>query len=130
MYGRIDAHVNEQHQNQGRLESLSFYQKKLLLHAMKFPGVKKIVYSTCSTFAEENEDVIAAVLNESDSFALKKALPAWPHRLSNPNYPWADLCLTADHQHDRTDGFFVALLQKVKVKRKNWDGQPENYEYE
>ena len=78
--------------------------------------VKRIVYSTCSTFAMENEDVVAAALQENDSFTLKKALPLWPHRLENPNYEWADLCVTADHQRDRTDGFFVAHIQKVKSK--------------
>ena len=126
MYGRIDAQINRSHAEDGnnsdyhRLESLSFCQKKLLLHAMKFPGVKKIVYSTCSIYSVENEDVVAAALGESEQqhiFRIKTALPNWPHRLTNPKYPWAEMCISADYNKCATDGFFVAVLEKIKVKK-------------
>lgn len=42
----------------GRLYKLAGLQHKLLTHAMtSFPLVKKIVYSTCSVYPEENEEV-------------------------------------------------------------------------
>ncbi|QDS77490.1 hypothetical protein FKW77_000153 [Venturia effusa] len=45
-----------------RLTSLSTFQLQLLKHAMKFPGAKKIAYSTCSIHMEENESVVIKAL--------------------------------------------------------------------
>ena len=45
-----------------RLATLSVFQSKLLLHAFSFPSAMKITYSTCSTYAEENEMVVWKVL--------------------------------------------------------------------
>lgn len=40
-----------------RLSKLSWLQTKLLKHALSFPKVKRVVYSTCSISVEENEQV-------------------------------------------------------------------------
>jgi len=45
-----------------RLEALSAFQLKLLLHAMRFPAARKITYSTCSVHAQENEYVVLRAL--------------------------------------------------------------------
>ncbi|KAI9893289.1 MAG: hypothetical protein M1814_000418 [Vezdaea aestivalis] len=45
-----------------RLAGLSGFQLKLLLHAFNFPNARKIVYSTCSTCAEENEIVVCRAI--------------------------------------------------------------------
>jgi putative methyltransferase len=45
-----------------RLASLSAFQSKILDHAMHFPNATKIVYSTCSVHAEENEHVVVKAL--------------------------------------------------------------------
>ena len=45
-----------------RLQSLSSFQTKLLLHAFRFPQSRKVTYSTCSLYAEENELVVLAAL--------------------------------------------------------------------
>lgn len=47
----------------GRLEALSAFQLKLLLHAFRFPAARKVTYSTCSLHAEENEHVVVKALN-------------------------------------------------------------------
>lgn len=46
-----------------RLGNLHAFQKKLVLHALAFPNARKITYSTCSIHDEENEHVVAAVLD-------------------------------------------------------------------
>jgi putative methyltransferase len=100
------------------------------MHAMKFPGVKRIVYSTCSVYSVENEDVVSAAFNDSEqqgSFRIKEALPNWPHRLSNPKYAWSDMCVVADYENDQTDGFFVAVLEKIKVKSKTKSNEEDTY---
>jgi 16S rRNA C967 or C1407 C5-methylase (RsmB/RsmF family) len=153
MYGRVEIFYGpNSHKSKDRLKSLAFYQRKLLVHAMKFPNVKRIVYSTCSINSEENEDVIAAALEWGDGyqpsnnenamdeeyaeretteetgpfknsrdtshskFRVKNTLPSWPHRSDNPNYEWAEFCVKCDYENDLTDGFFVAVLEKVKEK--------------
>ena len=74
---------------QRRLKSLSDFQKEALLHAFSFPNVRHVVYSTCSVHNEENEHVVAHVLDcerakptsaRLGPFCLAKALPQWPRR--------------------------------------------------
>ena len=48
-----------------RLTALSTFQLKLLLHAFHFPSARRITYSTCSTYAEENEHVVMKALASS-----------------------------------------------------------------
>lgn len=45
-----------------RLDALSAFQLKLLLHALHFPGARKVTYSTCSVHAQENEHVVMKAL--------------------------------------------------------------------
>lgn len=45
-----------------RLANLSFFQLRLLQHAMAFPSAKRITYSTCSLHKEEDEYVVVRAL--------------------------------------------------------------------
>jgi len=45
-----------------RLNTLSGFQLTLLLHALSFPHAKRITYSTCSIYGQENEHVVVAAL--------------------------------------------------------------------
>ena len=45
-----------------RLEALSYFQLKLLLHAFRFQHATRIAYSTCSIHSQENEHVITKAL--------------------------------------------------------------------
>ncbi|KAJ8385170.1 hypothetical protein AAFF_G00192210 [Aldrovandia affinis] len=48
--------------SQGRLSNLVACQKQELAHAIKIPKSSAIVYSTCSSFSEENEEVVRRVV--------------------------------------------------------------------
>lgn len=91
-----------------RLTSLASFQLKCLNHALSFPGLHRLVYSTCSVHRQENEDVVSACLQQNSSFRLVPVLPQWPERGLQP----LTQCLRASPSATRTHGFFVALLQR------------------
>jgi len=96
-----------------RLESLSNMQATLLSHALSFPGLKTLAYSTCSIRAEENELVVSKVLGERRDFRLRKALPQWPRRGDPSATDQPDMFVRADPDLDLCHGFFVAVIEKV-----------------
>ncbi|RVD87556.1 uncharacterized protein DFL_001783 [Arthrobotrys flagrans] len=58
-----DEEVQDSDTSKERLQSLSDFQVAIILHAFSFPNARRITYSTCSIHAEENEHVVARVLN-------------------------------------------------------------------
>lgn len=46
-----------------RLSALSTFQLKMLVHAFHFPKARRVAYSTCSIYAEENEHVVVKALS-------------------------------------------------------------------
>ncbi|KAL9119488.1 MAG: hypothetical protein Q9187_003959 [Circinaria calcarea] len=120
------------HKLQSRLASLSTFQTKLLLHAMSFPRARKVTYSTCSSYAEENENVVLnALLSDSAVQNGWKILSrneqingmrSWPIR-GNVNAcrngsidkslaeDLADACIRCEKgTREGTQGFFVAAF--------------------
>ncbi|NXS98596.1 NSUN5 methyltransferase, partial [Jacana jacana] len=94
-----------------RLQALAGFQRKALGHALRFPALRRLVYSTCSLHREENEDVVQAVLQEQGSaFRLVEAFPSWPYR-GVAAFPGAECCLRASPADTLTQGFFVAVLE-------------------
>lgn len=55
--------VNSEKDLESRLEALSGFQLKILLHALKFPSATKVTYSTCSIHSQENEGVVMRALS-------------------------------------------------------------------
>lgn len=123
---------HEASSEQQQLQSLSNFQVAALKHAMSFPSVHRIAYSTCSIHPEENEEVIARVLcrvqNEPDRISTDKYdssewkvvaptnLKDWPRRGQIVNGLTADeaaACIRVDARHDHTHGFFVCCLQRM-----------------
>ncbi|XP_064324102.1 28S rRNA (cytosine-C(5))-methyltransferase isoform X1 [Phalacrocorax carbo] len=95
-----------------RLQALAGFQRKILSHALSFPALQRLVYSTCSLHREENEDVVHAVLQEQgSSFRLVNAFPSWPCR-GLAAFPGAESCLRASPADTLTHGFFVAVLER------------------
>ncbi|KAF9209436.1 hypothetical protein BGZ59_010112 [Podila verticillata] len=132
-----------------RLLSLGEFQVECVTKAMTFPNVRKVSYSTCSIYAEENEHVVTTLLqNHWPKWKLSprsRVLPTW-HRRGYPadvgDIPGLvetdeDRAKVADclvravpggPEGDLMNGFFVACFERVG-KNENpalaplWKGQ-------
>lgn len=101
-----------------RLRRLAFLQSKLLSHALSFPNLRSMVYSTCSVSREENEEVVASALEAAEGrFEVRLALPSWPRR-GEGGFPFSDRVIRCSAEGDLCNGFFVALITKKKKKKK------------
>ena len=97
-----------------RLKSLSNFQAMLLLHALRFPSVLRVVYSTCSVYERENELVIHDVLQSTSSkFRLVHVLPQFPGRGKSSTLLHANSCVRMSSETSLTIGFFIACLERV-----------------
>ena len=107
-----------------RLQSLAAMQARLLRHALSFPNVKKVVYSTCSTSSEENEEVIEAVMSDEAAFEAEMCLPTWTRR-GLDTHEKGRCFLRADPELDLCNGFFVAVLKRKSggSKKRRKDGK-------
>ncbi|XP_033113580.1 probable 28S rRNA (cytosine-C(5))-methyltransferase [Anneissia japonica] len=117
MVNRLD-HVtnNTQSESQERLESLALFQASILKHALSFPAVKRVVYSTCSVHKIENEDVVGLVLKEFPDFEITRCLPLWCKRGLKSTLV-GENCLRAAPAETFTNGFFVALFNRKEKSR-------------
>ncbi|KAM3842963.1 28S rRNA (cytosine-C(5))-methyltransferase [Diretmus argenteus] len=103
---RDDA--SDPEKDRARLASLACFQLRCLNHGLRFPRLQRLVYSTCSTHTQENEEVVASCLKQNPDFRLVPLLAQWPERGRDP----FSQCLRAGTTTTRTHGFFVALLEK------------------
>ncbi|KAK9683899.1 hypothetical protein RND81_10G173400 [Saponaria officinalis] len=117
---RLD-HLLPSHMNQTgdsdifRLTKLAAFQKKALEHALSFPSVERIVYSTCSIHQIENEDVVKSVLPLAlkNGFQLDTPFPQFPRR-GLPVFEGSEHLLRMDPVEDK-EGFFIALFVKKSI---------------
>lgn len=96
--------------------ALAEFQRTALLHAMTFPNVDRIVYSTCSVFEAEDEDVVAHVLQANPDWTLVPCMPTWHGRGRSVEgkltADQAQCVVRVDPYEDQTCGFFVALFAR------------------
>ena len=114
--GDVDENAGVDPQEAANIAQLTRNQLSLILHAMKFPSVESIAYSTCSVHKEENECIVKKVLEANADFECVRAVPNWPNRgLKEPEFMhFADLVVRATFQRDSTNGFFVARFERIK----------------
>ncbi|KAA8909820.1 hypothetical protein TRICI_004353 [Trichomonascus ciferrii] len=123
IFGRGFEEQEEQSADKSRLDKLAEFQYKIMLHALSFPNVKRVVYSTCSIHDEENEQVVRRLL-ETDQvkkagWNLTNALPKWPRRghagpfeSKRSSETLAKYCVRSLPKTDGGIGFFAACFQK------------------
>lgn len=117
--GMLNRFVDEQKDDE-RLFKLGGLQYKLLYHAMTaFPAAQRIVYSTCSLHAEENEEVVLGALRHCKDFKLINATELlggyWKNTGDASKYPGCgEHCIYAKTEDDLTLGFFVAVFVRCE----------------
>jgi putative methyltransferase len=123
--GIVNRFASDSHKDSNRLYKLSGLQFKLLMHAMtSFPNVKRIVYSTCSIYPEENEEVVQSCLQKIGHFKLANAPELlnnqWNNFGNEKSYPglgnkviYARMGEEGE-KSDLTNGFFVAVLERCE----------------
>ncbi|XP_055731065.1 probable 28S rRNA (cytosine-C(5))-methyltransferase [Salvelinus fontinalis] len=110
---RDETSPSQKEQDKRRLQALAAFQLHCLNHALRFPRLQRLVYSTCSIHTEENEQVVAACLLQNPGFRLVPLLQQWPERGLAP----LTKCLRASTTKTLTHGFFVALLERHTAQR-------------
>jgi putative methyltransferase len=111
-----------------RIKSVSNFQFQALQHATSnFPKVRRVVYSTCSVYAEENENVVQRLLESTDEWELvaPKCLRNWKRRGIDHGGGFLakeqiECLIRVNPEEDGSNGFFVACFQR-KVKQPSRD---------
>ena len=98
-----------------RLKELMALQDTMLKQgaAHVAPG-GRLIYATCSLFPAENEDRIAQFLSSCAEFTPIPAADAWREAVGTAPLPGMDRFFQATPRRTGTDGFFTAVLQRVR----------------
>ena len=99
--------------SQERIEELAIFQEEALRHALSFPNLERLVYSTCSIHDRENEQVVINLLPLAEELGFKLAdpFPSWKRR-GHDLFKEACHLIRTDSSLDETDGFFIAVFER------------------
>ncbi|KAL6948737.1 hypothetical protein ACO0QE_001210 [Hanseniaspora vineae] len=119
----------QQEMDKQRLTKLSSFQFQIVKHALLFPNAKKVVYSTCSVHAEENEQVVLDLLVDNKvkerGWRVRKrehVIPKWDRRGFVQEFEQvfdkelaqeiAQGCIRALPKEDGGIGFFAVCFER------------------
>lgn len=109
-----NATTSDDQSDRHRLLQLSRFQIKILKHAASFPSLHRLVYSTCSIHAQENELVVQEILKSCPHLRIVEGiLPEW-HRRGQEEFKFGQHVIRASAKEDQMNGFFVALFERIK----------------
>jgi len=110
-----------------RIRALSRFQTTIVSHALRFPSVNQVAYSTCSIWQEENEQVVFRILNKPEminkGWTLKDLENTFLHSSKTPWTRRGEVIATEpkhlsnrmirfDPSVDQTIGFFAAVFHR------------------
>lgn len=102
----------EESNSKQRLKHLANFQAMILKHALSFPSMQQVVYSTCSIHAEENERVVEEVEEWCKGrYSLIEIIPELPGRGEGA----FTKCVRMSPERDLTNGFFVACFRRTSA---------------
>ncbi|TNY18441.1 S-adenosyl-L-methionine-dependent methyltransferase, partial [Rhodotorula diobovata] len=105
-----------------RIRALSNFQLAIVSHALRFSGARRVVYSTCSVWEQEDEGVVMRVLAKKEFREMgwrlatrDEVMPTWERRgrveACGGDETIADSVVRCLPE-DGTNGFFVACFVK------------------
>lgn len=99
--------------NQNMVDKLNRIQIDILQTAFEKTKVGgRIIYITCSILNEENEEIIAAFLQNNPSMQIVNMKKLWESKIEAP-YPYhSEKYLRLSPLTTNTDGFFVCVMEK------------------
>ncbi|MCE3230938.1 MAG: putative tRNA and rRNA cytosine-C5-methylase (Sun)/eukaryotic nucleolar [Alphaproteobacteria bacterium] len=103
------------------LEELVIKQQQILARAAALvkPGQRntvggRLVYATCSLFAEENAAQVHTFLESHPDFRLVPIEDVWLSVLGTPCPVKGNMLQLTPHAH-AVDGFFIAVMERLSV---------------